>query len=375
MIKKSPGNRKKVKEYLESLSEDDFIEGVIIPLYNSYGYMTYRINSHGPGEHGKDIIFFKDRPLFYDHEFVIVQAKSEKVRASNVSKFSEQLVRAFKVPFPTKSGSTNRFANYVVFMNSKTHSNDVDFEISYLVDGKENIKILSQENVIELIFKNDFIPENLIGVLEEYEFDSSDFEDEIKRTLYSNDARKINFIFNTKIELEPDLSDEMKDFIIKYIFKIWDEDRTFPGTVKPMKWLNKYFDFISDSEVPRLMDVIVEYASAYPSYEAYPNTTSIVSKIQINQIKLFEEEFIRFFAEKANWSDFSKYPLLMKKFNEYIESDKLSSKYKKIANAIKSFVNLRQQRSLSTGKKAELKKANDLILKYLGIDISFDTDV
>ena len=121
MFKPTSTNRKILKSFLESISEDEFIEKIVIPIFSKNGYILYRINSHGPGEHGKDLIFYRNVPVFYDHEFIIVQAKSEKVTSSNVGNFSQQLVRALRVPFPTKTGKTERQANYVIFMNSMPH--------------------------------------------------------------------------------------------------------------------------------------------------------------------------------------------------------------------------------------------------------------
>ncbi|NOZ34090.1 MAG: hypothetical protein GXO80_02195 [Chlorobi bacterium] len=140
MIKPTSNNRQIIKSYLESLSEDDFIEEVIIPFYSKNGYILYRINTHGPGEHGKDIIFYRNISIFYDQEFIAVQAKAEKITAQNVTQYSNQLIRALRVPFPTKTGSEKRYANYVILMNSKTHTNDANFEFPYLIDGKNNIK-------------------------------------------------------------------------------------------------------------------------------------------------------------------------------------------------------------------------------------------
>ena len=57
MILRIPENRKVIIEYLKNINEDNFMEEIVIPLFTSNGYYVYRINTHGPGEHGKDIIF------------------------------------------------------------------------------------------------------------------------------------------------------------------------------------------------------------------------------------------------------------------------------------------------------------------------------
>jgi hypothetical protein len=47
MILNTSQNRKAIIAYLEKLREDEFINDIVIPLFFSYGYMLYRINSHG----------------------------------------------------------------------------------------------------------------------------------------------------------------------------------------------------------------------------------------------------------------------------------------------------------------------------------------
>ncbi|MCD4676221.1 MAG: hypothetical protein K8S18_09550 [Desulfobacula sp.] len=235
MIKPTANNRQLIKDFLENLSEDDFIDKVIIPLFSMNGYILYRLNSHGPGEHGKDIIFYRNVPLFFDHEYVVVQAKAEKVTASNVAKHSNQLIRALRVPFSTKTGAGERQANYVIFINSKAHTNDANFEFPYLIDGKNNIKILSQENVVELIINETFVPDDLSSHLEIYDFKTQDFEQEIKNTIYSRDTDKIKFLFSTKLKIETaPLSNKIKEFLVNYIFVTWDKDRSWNGTTLPM---------------------------------------------------------------------------------------------------------------------------------------------
>ena len=201
MIKQTANNRKVIKDYLESLSEDDFIDKIIVPIFSRNGYILYRKNVHGPGEHGKDAMFYRHVQLYYGVEYVAVQAKAEQVHAGNVAKFADQLTRAFKVPFPGKTGLNSIHPNYVMFMNSKTHTNDADFEFQHLIEGNCNIKILSQENIIELVISNDFVPDDIKHLIEKYEVDNTDFETEIRDIIYSNNINSIKFLFNTQLKI------------------------------------------------------------------------------------------------------------------------------------------------------------------------------
>ncbi len=78
MLLKNSSNREIIRQYLASVSEDDLINQVIVPLYNTCGYSTLRIVSHGPGEHGKDIILYRNVPVLYDNEYIIITAVQDK---------------------------------------------------------------------------------------------------------------------------------------------------------------------------------------------------------------------------------------------------------------------------------------------------------
>jgi len=308
MISKTAKNRGILKTYLESLSEDDFIDKIIIPLFNKNGYILYTRNTHGPGEHGKDVIFYRHVPLFYDHEFITVQAKAEKVTASNVAHFSSQLTRALRTPFPGKTNLGDKYSNYVLFMNSKGQTNDANFEFPHLLDGKGNIKLLYQDNVIEIIFSEDFIPDDIADQISNYDLEvENSNEKEIREIIFSEDITKIRYLFNTRIALEGQTySNSLKAFLVNYIFHRWNEDRGWEGTVEPMKWLNRHFKLIQPEQSEKLFQVFEEYTNGYPSRKARMDTFEVINKITPEQLLSIEVRLIEMAARKIdNLKDFS----------------------------------------------------------------------
>ena len=151
MLLKTPENRNSIIRYLKRIDEDSFIEEFVFPFFTSFGFQVYRINYHGPGEHGKDIILSRYLPYFLDTEYVAVQAKAETVNASNVDKFARQVNRSLKVSFPSKSGQGNLLPNSAIFINARRHTNDANVEFPELIDNPQYVRILSQENVCDLI--------------------------------------------------------------------------------------------------------------------------------------------------------------------------------------------------------------------------------
>jgi len=377
MIANNTYNRTVIAEYLNTISEDLFIDEVIIPLFSKSGYLLYRRNIHGPGEHGKDLVLYRHVKLFYDNEYIVVQAKAEKVNASNVSKFADQLTRALKVPFPGKSKGQIH-PNYVVFINSHSHSNDANFEFHYLTDMKDNIKILSRENIIELIIEMDIVPESLKEKIELYEGSkvivnpnmADSYDEYVRSIILGDDNIEINKLLDhdLKIDTRP-LSSEIKELIINYIFNKWSQDPSWEGRIKPLKWLRYYFDYIQENQSSKLLRVIEEYISSTPSFKAADDTAGIISKITPNQIKHFEQKFIEIIAQETRNNSIKKHPLLKEKFNEFITSGLISETYNTVKDKIIKYSETREAIMKTTNE--EQKKSLSNILSQLSNELYY----
>jgi hypothetical protein len=297
MIENTPENRRIITKYLESINEDTFIEEFITPFYSSHGYYLYRTNSHGPGECGKDLIFYRNVPIFYDNEYLAIQAKAQPITTSNVDKIVSQLTRALGLPFSTKSGNGTTMANYVILINARKINNEANDTICSFISKNPNIKILAQENVCELIIKAGIAPSILLEKLSKY-IDNNDTlspEDrDVLSILLNNNPQAIEHLFNVQLHvLKMIISDKVKSAVIEYIFNHWDNDLTWSGTVKPMRWLNKCFDFIQPSQYNKLMRIFDELTSPTPSFAAQNDTYSISRKITPTMVKSFLDEFIK----------------------------------------------------------------------------------
>jgi len=294
MLVKSSKNRHEIKKYLSSLDEDDLIENVIIPLYSSFGYTLLRVVTHGPGEHGKDLVVYKHSPAIFGNEYIAIQAKAQKVDAKNVAEMANQLIRALRTPIKGLSGGSEYLPNYVIHFNSQTITNDAHWEFPYLVDGKDNIKIISQDNIVDLMLNNDVVPKSLSSQLETASAGSNDsICKKIQQTLFSGNVLDIDSVFENVIPISKSVLDqETKHMIIEFIFKKWREDKSWNATVKPMKWLEICFDFMSSDQFMYLSDVIDEYISSYPSFEAQEYVQKIVNKITVNHYLSMKKEFL-----------------------------------------------------------------------------------
>lgn len=363
MILNTPENRAVVTDYLKRIDEDTFINEIIIPLFSSHGYYLYRKNLHGQGEHGKDLIFYKSIPIFYDNEYLVIQAKSEKLTTANVEKFSSQIKRALKIPFTPKSGGGDLHAHYAVFINSKKHTSEAADEFQKLIREIPHIKILSQENVCELIMKTGIGPDKLLKQLSTNTPETQSRENTlIYEVIMSNKPAEIDNLLEHKMKfMREEISSRTKELIIDYIYDRWQMDRSWSGTVKPMKWFDTYFDFFTEKHSKYFLTIFDELMSSSPSFEAMRYTRSIVRKITPELLSHIENDFVRYCAERVRSYPRDNIIYLINKLKELAETDMIKdSKLKKIAHKIILMEDSRDEPSSDTYKQADAA-----ICKYL----------
>ncbi|MBV6419603.1 MAG: hypothetical protein DAHOPDDO_00826 [Ignavibacteriaceae bacterium] len=295
MILNNSQNRKIIFEYLNKVSEDDFIDEIIIPLFSSRGYEFYRRNSHGPGEKGKDLIFCRYIDLHYDLEYIAVQAKAEPITASNVSEIAQQLIRAYKTSIPIKSGSGKIKPNYAILINARKHTNDASSELPDLVDNNQNIKIIQQENICDLIIKSGIAPNSLINELslESQRIVNNKYDEQVFNIILENKPKEIEELFEHKLRfLRDKISDDTKNLIVDYLFYLWQQDSSWEGIVKPLKWLSEYFDLILEDKYRLLTRVLVEFTDTTPSFKAQPYTRRIIQQMKIDHFKAIADDLV-----------------------------------------------------------------------------------
>lgn len=346
MILNTFENRMTVTQYLEAIDEDTFINEFVVPLFSSQGYYLYRINPHGPGEHGKDLIFYRHVPFFYDNEFLVIQAKSEKLTTSNVEKFSSQIIRALKIPFTAKSGGGELRAHYAIFINSKKHTNDADFEFQKLIHNIPHIKILNQETVCELIMKSGIAPEHLLKLLSISTTSTQTKNDDlVYDTIMSNKPGDIDDLLSHKLKFIKDgIGPRTKELVIDYIYDRWQMDRSWAGTVKPMKWFDMYFEFFTGKHSKYLLTILDEYRSSTPSFDAMQYTQSIVRKITPEMLASIENEFIGYCAMSIRSYPQDRIELVIEKLSELFEADLIRNQdLKEMAEKILLFEDYKKQ--------------------------------
>ena len=197
-----------------------------------------------------------------------------------------------------------------------------------MVADSQHVKILSQENVCELILKSGIGPKRLIKTLSKSIPDDSSKEDQqVFETILGNNPAEIDNLLDHKLKFIRDsISLRTKELVIDYTYDRWQLDRSWAGTVKPMAWLDTYFDFMTEKQYKYLIDVLEELISTNPSFEALSYTSSVIRKITPEILSTIVGPFILFCAKMVLSSHSDYKHLILKKLKDLKSSKTIKDK-------------------------------------------------
>lgn len=247
-------------------------------------------------------------------------------------------------------------AHYAVFINSKKHTSDADFEFQKLICGIPHIKILSQENVCELIMKTGIGPDKLLKQLSSSTPEIQSKEDKlVYEVIMGNKPSEIDNLLEHKLKfIRDEISNRTKELVIDYIYDRWQMDRSWSGTVKPMKWFDTYFDFFTDRHSKYFLTVFDELMSSTPSFDAMPYTQSVTRKITPELLSPIEKEFVTYCAERIMSYHRDKMEYLIQKLTEFYNSNIMrNSDLVKLAKKVLQVEDYRKQGRIKKKKKLE----------------------
>ncbi|VVB93175.1 Uncharacterised protein [uncultured archaeon] len=139
-----------IRGYIKDLDEDTLIENVIIPLYEKRKFLLIRKPSHGPGEHGKDVIFKKTdsfpRPIYH-----AIQAKAVKIDANNIGKIIDQAKAAFNVSFIDSYLKVETKTDFVEVITSGKVTSDAEKRFHDELPDRRHIILVDGDQLIDLI--------------------------------------------------------------------------------------------------------------------------------------------------------------------------------------------------------------------------------
>ena len=133
-------------------------------------------------------------------------------------------------------------------------------------------------------------------------------------------------------------------------------DRTWVGTVKPMKWFDIYFDFFTQKHSKYFLTVFEELMSSTTSFDALPYTQSVVRKMTPELLAPVENEFVNFCAQIAISYPRESIELLFLKLRELMNANLIkNSNNLDLAKKILLIDKYNQENN--TEKRKEIKEA------------------
>ncbi len=154
--------------------------------------------------------------------------------------------------------------------------------------------------------------------------------------------------------IKEEISLKTGELLINYIYDRWEKDRSWVGTVKPMKWFDYYFDFFSEKHSEFLLTIFDELLSSTPSFDALPYTQSVVRKIRPELLIPIESEFIGFCARRSISYPKERIEYLYQKLQELINSNLIKkSSNKSLAEKVLLLDKYHQEERYEDKKKIE----------------------
>jgi len=163
------------------------------------------------------------------------------------------------------------------------------------------------------------VPTELNGQLIAGDVDAAiGINNRIREILYRNEPQDVELAFSNIIPISKlDIDINTRRMIIDFIFKTWREDKSWTGTVKPMKWLSLCYDFLQMDQSNYLKDVLYEYTSSTPSFAAQQYTQAVFRLITREQYKAIRKMYMHFIGRELSFGEL--YIPLITKFIEYTD--------------------------------------------------------
>ena len=172
VIQDDPGVDQRIRRRIDSLSEDQFIEHILLPLLHKMGFERIRkVQFHGRNEFGSDVLPFRYNTPFGTKEYYAVQAKATPIHGTsskdgNAGGLISQTTQALSVTFIDDLDNERKKLDKFVIACSKNITSDARRVIEDAIEGKRKLIFLDIENIIELVKKHKLLQYILFTELE-----------------------------------------------------------------------------------------------------------------------------------------------------------------------------------------------------------------
>lgn len=157
VLEEAPSLDAKLRSRIESFSEDQFIDHLLVPLLTRMGFQRVRkVHFHGRNEFGSDILPFRYCTPLGTFEYYAVQAKAVRIHGTsavsgNAGELISQAIQALSVSFIDDIDNERKSLDKFVIASTKAITPDARQVIESAVEGKRRLVFLDCDRVVELV--------------------------------------------------------------------------------------------------------------------------------------------------------------------------------------------------------------------------------
>jgi len=155
-------DRETLKQKIQSLSEEDFISVVLVPMLCAQGFKGVKpVSFHGPGESGGDFHPFYKIDEFGKIIYYSAQAKARKIHATaakesgNVNQLINQVSELFRASFKSFNDNTERKITRAFIFSSQDIAPDARNQLFYAFENRQQVSLIEIEDIVTAILEKD----------------------------------------------------------------------------------------------------------------------------------------------------------------------------------------------------------------------------
>lgn len=157
LLEDDPNVERRLNAIISKLSEDQFIDHVLLPLLDKIGCQRLRkVEFHGPNEFGSDILPFRYVTQLGTTEYYALQAKAvrihgKSVKEGNAGELISQATQAFNIAFVDDLDNERKRIDKFIIATNKVITPDARQIIESAVEGKRQIVFLDVHKIVALV--------------------------------------------------------------------------------------------------------------------------------------------------------------------------------------------------------------------------------
>lgn len=172
VLEEDPSVERRLRERLSALSEDQFIEHVLLPLLDKMGFQRVRkVSFHGRNEFGSDILPFRYVTPLGTLEYYAVQAKAVPIhgtsaRSGNAGELLSQTTQAFSVAFFDDLDNERKRIDKFIIATNQEITPDARHVIESGTEGERRIVFVDIDRIVVLVKQHGLVQYLLFTPLE-----------------------------------------------------------------------------------------------------------------------------------------------------------------------------------------------------------------